>query len=239
MVYSNATDFNPFLGELTELTDLRTDRTNFQSFDGIPTEIGNLKNLVYYSCEGNLYRGPLYGAAFPSDLTALSVLDIEANGYGSPIPNEIGLLPALENFYIRASEVTGDLGYMVNMQSVFQTFVDLNPDLGGQIPPGIGGLTTLASFSASECNFSGSLPPELGNLGDSMLNMFFFNNTLNGPIPAEWGSLSSMQELQLQYNNLEGEIPANVCDLTLAALEFLSADCVNCPDTQCCTQCFE
>lgn len=72
LVFSDAATFNPFLGELVQLTDLRTDRTNFQSEDGIPTQIANLKNLAHYSCEGSLYRGPLNGAAFPSDLTALS-----------------------------------------------------------------------------------------------------------------------------------------------------------------------
>lgn len=59
------------MGQLTELTDLRTDRTNFQTSDGIPTELGNLKKLGYFSCEGSLYRGPLNAAAFPSDMTAL------------------------------------------------------------------------------------------------------------------------------------------------------------------------
>lgn len=74
LVFSNATTFNPYLGELTELTDLRTDRTNFLSTDGIPTQLANLRKLSYYSCEGSLYRGPLNGAAFPSDLAALCKL---------------------------------------------------------------------------------------------------------------------------------------------------------------------
>jgi len=69
--------------------------------------------------------------------------------------------------------------------------------------------------------------------------MFFFNNTLTGPVPTSWGQLVGMEELQLQHNNLEGVIPSEVCDLTLGALSFLSADCRNCPQTACCTQCFE
>jgi len=149
LVYSNATEFNPYLGQLLELVDLRTDKTNFQSIDGIPTEIGNLKKLGYYACEGSLYEGPLNGAAFPSDMTSLcecpsekvvtvietrvksnsntvfpsrfgytAVLDIEANRYSSPVPTEIGFLPALQNLYLRASDIRGDLNYMTNMQSI-------------------------------------------------------------------------------------------------------------------------
>jgi hypothetical protein len=68
--------------------------------------------------------------------------------------------------------------------------------------------------------------------------MFFFNNTFTGAIPAEWGNLIAMEELQLQANNLEGVIPFEICALTLAGLEYLSADCDNCPETACCTECF-
>lgn len=71
VVYSNGTTFSPYLGWLYQLTDLRTDRTNFESFDGIPVELANLKKLSYYTCESSLYRGPLNGDAFPSDLTEL------------------------------------------------------------------------------------------------------------------------------------------------------------------------
>jgi len=239
LVYSNGSEFNPYLGELTELTELRTDQTNFQSIDGVPTEIGNLKKLEHYSTEACLYTGPLSGTAFPSDLAALTVLDIEANKYGSTVPVEIGRLPSLENLYLRASDLFGDLSYMVGMKSIFQTFVDFNPNLGGEIPPEIGNLSTLASLSVTECNFIGELPSELGNLGDSITNMFLFNNSLTGEVPEEWGALTRLLELQLQYNNFSGEIPASVCNLTTReALEYLSADCNICPDIPCCTECF-
>ena len=72
LVYSNGTTFSHYLGWMYQLTDLRTERTNFQSTDGVPVEIGNLKKLRYYACANSMYQGALNGDAFPSDMTALS-----------------------------------------------------------------------------------------------------------------------------------------------------------------------
>lgn len=253
-VYSNGSALWPFLGQMTQLTDLRTDRTNFATINGIPTQLANLQKLRYFLGESSLYKGPLSGSAFPTGLSVLSksavpryagsikynshhsvaaILDIEGNDFsGSTIPFEIGLLPSLENFYIRASNVTGNLNYMTNMKNVgrcyplvlrryptnamftfsrekhiyppdastVETFVDNNPGLTGTIPTELGQLTNLgkwlvhairkqsqqsnthdstlltskmslpfsASFSTTECSFTGTLPSELGNLGTSV-----------------------------------------------------------------------
>jgi len=172
-VYSNGSALWPFLGQMTQLTDLRTDRTNFATTNGIPAELANLQKLRYFLCESSLYKGPLSGSAFPMGLSVLTILDIEANDFsGSTIPFEIGLLPSLENFYIRASNVTGNLNYMTNMKHIVETFVDNNQGLTGTIPTELGQLTNLASFSTTECSFTGTLPSELGNLGASVRKFF-------------------------------------------------------------------
>lgn len=237
VVYNNGTFWNPFLGQMTTLADFRIDRTNFQTTDGVPVEIRNLKNLGYFACTSSLYRGPLNGAAFPSDMAALSVLDIEANTYGNAVPTEIGVLPGLQNFYIRACSMTGNLNYMVNMPKIFQTFVGLNPGLAGPLPD-FSRLSTLASISATESGFSGTLPAELGYPGSPMLNMFYFNNSFSGEIPASWGQMNNMTELQVQFNSLSGLVPDSICVLRGDKLGILTADCSNCPsNSTCCTSC--
>ena len=62
-VFTEGSTFNSYLGQLTKLTDLRYDETNFINELGIPTEIGALKKLKIYSCADVLYSGPLDGAA--------------------------------------------------------------------------------------------------------------------------------------------------------------------------------
>ena len=72
-------EFRTVLGGLTALRDLRYDGGNFISFDGIPTEIGNLKSLEAYGAANTLYSGALDGAAFPSDMTVLGKTTGETN----------------------------------------------------------------------------------------------------------------------------------------------------------------
>jgi hypothetical protein len=59
------------MGELRQLTRLEYMNTNFINENGIPTEIGNLKNLEFYNCARVRYVGAISSLAFPSDLTQL------------------------------------------------------------------------------------------------------------------------------------------------------------------------
>jgi hypothetical protein len=47
---------------------------------------------------------------------------------------------------------------------IVELWVDSSSGLAGQIPTFVGGLSTLMSFSLSECDLTGTLPSELGNL---------------------------------------------------------------------------
>lgn len=69
--FTIGSEFNPYLAQLTNLREYRVEDTPFSSEDGIPTALGNLKNISLISAARTLYRGPLNGAAFPSDLTQL------------------------------------------------------------------------------------------------------------------------------------------------------------------------
>lgn len=161
-------------------------------------------------------------------------IEIEFNAYNSTVPANIGRLPALQRFYVRDSFIDGDLSWMQNMPAIVECFVGSNPGLGGTLPAFLGSLSTLANFFAADCNFSGRLPTELGQLGDSMIRLSFRDNQLTGPIPAEYGALTLMDRFEIQDNMLTGTIPFQVCGLTFANLEILTADCVNCPPTPCC-----
>jgi hypothetical protein len=65
-------------------------------------------------------------------------------------------------------------------------------------------------------NFTGSIPPEIGQL--KMLDVLnFSSNNLSGEIPWQISNLTSLQVLDLSNNQLTGEIPP-----TLSDLHFLS-----------------
>ena len=72
---------------------------------------------------------------------------------------------------------------------------------------------SFGGFGLSTNNLSGEIPAELGSLSNlEYLNLSF--NGLSGEIPAELGSLSNLKELLLDANGLSGEIPAELGSLS-------------------------
>ncbi len=92
--------------------------------------------------------------------------------------------------------------------------------LSGEIPPELGGLTSLTSLWLNNNQLSGEIPPELGNL-TNLRELRLLRNQLSGETPPELGNLTNLRELRLGHNQLSGEIPpelgslANLTDLRL------------------------
>jgi hypothetical protein len=61
-------------------------------------------------------------------------------------------------------------------------------------------------------NFTGEIPPEIGNL--SMIKALnLSHNSLTGPIPPTFSNLKEIESLDLSYNKLDGEIPPRLTEL--------------------------
>jgi len=61
-------------------------------------------------------------------------------------------------------------------------------------------------------NFTGKIPPEIGNL--SMIKALnLSHNSLTGPIPPTFWNLKEIESLDLSYNKLDGEIPPRLTEL--------------------------
>uniref|UniRef100_A0A6N2KFP8 Leucine-rich repeat-containing N-terminal plant-type domain-containing protein n=1 Tax=Salix viminalis TaxID=40686 RepID=A0A6N2KFP8_SALVM len=66
-------------------------------------------------------------------------------------------------------------------------------------------------------NFTGEIPPEIGNL--SMIKVLnLSHNSLIGPIPSTFSNLKEIESLDLSYNKLEGEIPPQLTGLYFLAV---------------------
>lgn len=71
------------------------------------------------------------------------------------------------------------------------------------------------------------------------------SNDFTGTIPSQLGELKLLKSLQLQANELSGEMPSEICSLRSGVLEGLVADCdstdpfsqVSC-DMACCSECY-
>mmetsp|Transcript_29872 Transcript_29872/g.68923 ORF Transcript_29872/g.68923 Transcript_29872/m.68923 type:complete len:115 (-) Transcript_29872:493-837(-) len=108
-------------------------------------------------------------------------LVLSGNAIGSSLPIELGRLPNLQNLYVEDSLVEGDISFVEPMERIFELWLDINPDLRGTLPTSLGQLSTLASFSISECGLTGPIPSELGQLMAmrkclESLDILFFTN---------------------------------------------------------------
>jgi hypothetical protein len=170
---------NSFLGELTNLEYLYYGTTSFE-YDGIPTEIGRLTNLIEYDCSYTLYFGELQGASF-ENLSNLNYLVMDGNAYNSSFPAELIALPNLQFVYAGFSFLEGGLEFVKDMPKIVELWLDDNPGLSASIPSSMGLSTTLASFSASNCELFGTLPTELGLITE-MIQIWAFKNKLSGTL---------------------------------------------------------
>lgn len=67
----------------------------------------------------------------------------------------------------------------------------------------------VSSLTLRSKGLSGTIPPELGDLG-TLAYLDLNGNKLTGPIPAELGRLASLGTLSLRGNDLDGPIPAEL-----------------------------
>ena len=96
--------------------------------------------------------------------------------------------------------------------------------LKGSIPPELGKLGNLVGLSLYRNELTGSIPPELGNL-TALHGLGLYRNRLTGAIPPELGGLGSLRWLYLEGNRLTGVIPPELGNLAdLKQLRLYSND---------------
>merc|ERR1712137_1307537 len=127
IVFNDGDEGNAWLGDLTSLEYLFYGSTNF-AYDGIPTEINRLTNLIEYDCSYTLYIGEILGEAF-SDLANLNYLVMGGNAYNSSIPLELARLPNLEYMYADNCFLEGTMDWVTEMPKIFELWVDINPGI--------------------------------------------------------------------------------------------------------------
>ena len=122
----------------------------------IPSELGNLSNLLSLSLSGNRLTGG--------------------------IPKELGGLSNLTGLYLHVNQLTGEippeLGGLSNLTGLY---LHVN-QLTGEIPPELGGLSNLTRLALSGNQLTGEIPPELGGLAN-LQELYLRGNLLTGCVP--------------------------------------------------------
>ena len=197
------------------------------------------ENIQEFDCSFSFISGGLNDANFQG-LNSLVFANFDGNAYNSTVPSSFSSLPNLEFLYIVDGFISGDLSYMIGMPAMREHWADTNPGLGGPLPPAISTVKTLESFSITSCSFSGTIPPEFGDFGFVMKQMWMYDNELSGTIPSQLANMAALRLLQVEGNAFTGSMPDEICANAVfpKPLETLGADCFDENfSCDCCTCC--
>jgi Leucine-rich repeat (LRR) protein len=166
----------------------------------IPTELGDWLVVELLDLSSNRLSGKL-----PTELGQLSeVLGISAvsNLLSGSIPTEISLLVSMEQFYLNANFLTGDIKSVEALVQLTQVSLGGNYLTGNLVsfPP----LLEFVDLSGNE--FEGPLDDSLLDCVQHLLSIDLSGNLLTGTAPSYFMSLSGLKELNVSSNALFGPI---------------------------------
>ncbi|XP_047945519.1 probable LRR receptor-like serine/threonine-protein kinase At3g47570 [Salvia hispanica] len=133
---------------------------------------------------------------------------------------DLSNLRLLQSLHLHGNNLTNapsssNLGFVTslsNCRSLTYLYISDNP-LYGIIPDSIGNLSSsLEIFRAARCKLNGSIPVQIGDL-TGLITLELEGNQLSGNIPFYIKHLHILQALYLGSNMLQGSILEAVCDL--------------------------
>ncbi|KAL5731398.1 hypothetical protein ACHQM5_004130 [Ranunculus cassubicifolius] len=228
--------------ELTNLTFLTALNLAQNYLTGpLPAFIGNLSRMQYLSFAINALSGTI-----PEELGRLQdlrSLAFSSNRFSGTLPSQLGSLVNLQSIYMDSSGVGGEIPAtfenLVNMQILWASD---NP-FSGTIPVFIGNWTQLTSLRFQGNSLEGPIPSifsrltsltdlrisDLSNVSSSltfvrdMKNLTVLvlrNNLLSGNVPSSVADIQ-LQRLDLSFNNLTGQIPDSIFNMSSLSYLFL------------------
>uniref|UniRef100_A0A6N2MEB8 Disease resistance R13L4/SHOC-2-like LRR domain-containing protein n=1 Tax=Salix viminalis TaxID=40686 RepID=A0A6N2MEB8_SALVM len=231
-----------WIGNMSSLEFLDVSRNNLSG--PLPPRFGASSKLKHVYLSRNKFQGPIVMEFHHS--SGIMAMDLSYNNLTGRIPEWIGGLSDLRFLLLSHNNLEGEIPIQLCRLEQL-TLIDLSHNyLSGNIlswtisthpfqddynyqesfeftmknvrliyKGSIIQYFTGIDFSCN--NFTGEIPPEIGNLSKiKVLNLS--HNSLIGPIPQAFSRLKEIESLDLSYNKLEGEIPPQLTGLySLAA----------------------
>lgn len=219
------------MGNLTSLRRLVFTGTNVSG--EIPDGFGDLTSLEQITLSRNKFTGEVSGNF--SKLKKLKLLDLSQNGLEGNVPDSIGGLAELLKVDLSWNKFSGkipdglknlknleflDLGFnsfgnfgiplfLGEMPSLKEVHLSGNK-LGGVIPEIWENLGGIMGIGLSDTGLVGNIPASMGVFLRNACYIGLDNNGLEGTLPEEFGSLESLNEINLMNNKLRGKLPFSV-----------------------------
>ncbi|XP_040361632.1 putative receptor-like protein kinase At3g47110 [Rosa chinensis] len=190
-----------------------------------PKSISNASNLTTLELAGNSFFG--YIPRTLCGLQDLQLLNLEGNKLtidtSTPEANAFPCLTNLRNLnelYLDFNPLNTTFAlYRGNLSASLQYIYLSNCNISGNIPNDIGNMSSLVLLDLGYNQFSGSIPITIGRL-QNLQGLYLNDNKLLGHIPHQLCHLENLAELLLGGNQLSGSLPS--CLGNLAALRSLS-----------------
>lgn len=224
----NNFNYSPIPTQLTRLPKLTYLNLSNSQFSGqVPTEISQLSKLSpldlsskvdSYSSD-NILR--LQSSTFRSliqNLTSIKHLSLNHVDITAKVPENLANLSSLTTLELEDCGLHGEFPTRVfHLPNLQYLDVNFNHQLAGYLPE-FHSSNTLKSMNLAGTNFTGMLPPSLGNL-TQLKQLDLSSNEFTGPIHSSIGNLTTITMLDLSNNKLQGPIPSSLSQL--ANLESL------------------
>lgn len=204
-------------GELPDhlglLADVSLLHLNSNRFHGtLPTSMQHMRLLYELDVSNNLLSG-----AFPSFLTSLpslKYLDLRFNNFEGQLPDAVfGRQLSLDALFANNNRFNVSLSSQSLTNSTASVIVLANTHLAGCLPPSIGDMSdTLVELILLNASISSCIPPEIGKL-KKLRVLDLSRNEFAGELPETIGDMESLEVLNVGYNMLAGEVPGAICEL--------------------------
>eukprot|EP00268_Persea_americana_P067124 TRINITY_DN9204_c0_g1_i11.p1 TRINITY_DN9204_c0_g1~~TRINITY_DN9204_c0_g1_i11.p1 ORF type:complete len:1038 (-),score=140.32 TRINITY_DN9204_c0_g1_i11:311-3424(-) len=216
----------------TSIANLSTNLHNLhlglnQIYGSIPSDIGNLFNLILLGLSYNFMTGTIpkgigkmsklqvlelaindFSKEFPSFIgnnTQLFAMDLDGNNFEGSIPSTLENCRRLSELYLSHNNLNGYLHKQIFNITTLR-ILDLKANsLVGSLPMEVGNLKGLRILIISENKLSGEIPRSLDNCF-SLENLYIEGNFFRGTFPS-LSSLKGMLQMDISRNNFSGEIP--------------------------------
>nr|XP_043633742.1 receptor-like protein EIX2 [Erigeron canadensis] len=169
---------NLFECESSKLESLRFISSGLSG--NLPSQLGNLKNLVHIDLYGNSISGLIPDSL--GNLSSLQTLELGDNLHSGPIPDSMGRLSSLLSMHLPFNSISGPL------------------------PDSLGELSSLGDLDLSYNEINGTLPHSVGRL-TNLTSLNIEHNLLTGIVTEDhFGNLTNLIILRADANLLRLEL---------------------------------
>jgi Leucine-rich repeat (LRR) protein len=193
------------LGNLSylEVLDLETN-----SITGtIPLPFARLHQIVSIYLDDNALTGTI--PTIFANLTLLSNLLFEYNRLTGTLPSELFTLPTLTTINVGGNYLHGTVpSALLPGAARLQLFNLNNNQFSGSLPPELGNMSSIQQLAFNDNLFTHTIPNTLAYY-NSCQYIGLYNNLLTGTIPDVFGNAVLLHALDIQHNQLTGSIPGN------------------------------